>query len=285
MFGVPTGFSRTSVHIETGNQPSSSGSTKALPPAAGDSDDEMPSVISMIQQASGKKQRLQAMKQVALQHADTSNTFDIDSEDDELLIVKDDMHVVAREEAAQRRLDKAHGSPVKDIARLRKINHPSVRSSVVSPRKVSKQELQELAKPSFARMGKGSKGQLTKKQLDQLMIMQHAEEQLKSIKRNEEEWVKGGGKLSRDTGGDGTQTSLSQKLGAYAEQGLKVVEIGDAVGDEASTDESDEDYTPDPRGSASPEPMDADEDDGEEVSQVPQTQVDDDDDDDELSHL
>ena len=277
MFGAPTGFSRTSV-LETGNHPSSSGSAKALPPAAGDSDDEMPSVMSMIQQASGKKQRLQAMKQVALQHADTSNTFDINSEDDDLLIVKDDMHAVAREEAAQRRLDKAHGSPVKDIARLRKIKHPSVRPSVVSPRKLSKQELQELAKPSFARMGKGSKGQLTKKQLDQLMIMQHTEEQLKSIRRNEEEWVKGGGKLSRDAGGDGTQTSLSQQLDAYAEQGLKVVEIGDAVGDEASTDESDEDYTPDLRGSASPEPMDADEDNREETSQVPQPQVDDDDD-------
>ena len=279
VFGAPTGLLKSSVHVGTGNQASSSGSTKALPPAAGDSDDEMPSVISIIQQASGKKQRLQAMKQVALQHADTSKTFDVNSDDDELLIVKDDMHVVAREEAAQRRLDKAHGSPTKDMARLRKINHPSVRPSVVSPRKLSKQELQELAKPSFARTGKGPMGQLTKKQLDHLMIMQHTEEQLKSIKQHEEEWVKGGGKLSRDTGGDGTRTSLSQKLGAYAEQGLKVVEIGDEIGDETSTDESDEDYNPDLRGSASPEPMDADEDDDEEILQVPQPQAGDDDDD------
>lgn len=203
------------------------------------------------------------MKQAALQHSGTSKTLDIDNEDDDddLLIVKDDMHTVAREEAAQRRLDKAHGSPVKDIATLRRINHPSVRPPVVSPHKLSKQELQEHAKPSFARMWKDSKGQLTKKQLDQLMMMQHTEEQLKSIKRHEEEWIKGGGKLSRETGGDGTQTSLSQKLGAYAEQGLKSVQTGDAVGDEASAGESDEDYTPDLRGSASPEPMDAHEDD------------------------
>lgn len=278
VFGAPTGLLRTSAHVGTSTP---SKNVKALSPAADDSDDEMPSVTSIIQQASGKQQRLQAIKRVALQYADTGKAFNVNSEDDDLLIVKDDMHAVAREEAAQRRLEKAHGSPVKDIASLRKINHPSVRPAMVSPRKLSKQELQELAKPSFARMGKGAKGQLSKKQLDQLMIMQHTQEQLRSIKRHEEEWVKGGGKLLRDTGGDGAQTSLSQRLGVYAEQGLKAVGTGDAVGDEASDDESDEDYTPDLRGSASPEPMDADEDEGEpgdnmEVS-VPQPPVDGDD--------
>ncbi|KAH0839632.1 hypothetical protein J3R83DRAFT_548 [Lanmaoa asiatica] len=281
VFGAPTGLLRASAHVGTSKQPSPSRNTKAFPPAADDSDDEMLSVTSIIQQASGKQQRLQAIKQVALQHADTSKTFDIDNEDDDLFIVKDDMHAVASEEAAQRRLDKAHGSPVKDRTSLRKINHPSVRPAAVSPRKLSKQELQELAKPSFARMGKGAKGQLSKKQLDQLMIMQHTQEQLKSIKRHEEEWVKGGGRLSRDIGGNGTQASLSQRLEAYAEQGLKAVGTSDAVEDDASVDGSDEDYTPDLLGSASPEPMDADEDDEEscnnmEVSQVPQLPVDDD---------
>ncbi|KAF8558978.1 hypothetical protein OG21DRAFT_1480851 [Imleria badia] len=283
MFGAPTGLLRPSAHVGTSNRPSSSEITKAFPPAAGDSDDEMPSVTSIIQQSSGKQQKLHAMKLVALQHADISKALDIDSEDDDLLIVKDDMHAVAREEAAQRRLDKAHGSPVKDITTLRRIKHPSVRPAVVSPHKLSKQEWQELAKPSFARKGKGSAGQLTKKQLDQLMIKEHTEAQLKSIKQHEEEWVKGGGRLSRDTGGHDPQTSLSQKLGAYAELGLKAVDTNGAVGDEASADESDEDYTPDLRGSASPEHMDADGDDDEpgdnmEISQVPHSQADDDED-------
>ncbi|KAG8218354.1 hypothetical protein J3R82DRAFT_3973 [Butyriboletus roseoflavus] len=284
VFGAPTGLLRTSAYAGTSNQPPPSENIKALPPAASDSDDELPSVASIIQQASGKQQRLQAFKQAALEYADNKKTRDIDSEDDDLLIVKDDMHAVAREEAAQRRLDKVHGSPAKDITSLRKIKHPSVRPAVVSPPKLSNQELQELAKPSFVRTGKAARGQLSKMQLDQLMIMQHTQEQLKSIKRQEDEWVKGGGKLSRDTGDDSTQTSLSQRLGAYAEQALKAVTIGDAVGEEASTDESDEDYTPDLRGSVSPEPMDTDEEDGEagdtmEVSQVRQPPVDDDDDD------
>ena len=280
MFGAPTGFLRASAQGTT-NQPSPSGNTKALPPAAADSDDEMPSVASIIQQASGKQQRLQAIKQVALQHADTSKIIDNDSEDDDLLIVKDDMHSVVREEAAQRRLDKAHGSPAKDRTSSRRINHPSVRPATISPRKLSKQELQELAKPSFARIGQGTKSQLSKKQLDQLMIMQHTEEQLKSIKRQEEEWVKRGGRLSRDTGDDDTQTSLSQRLEAYAEQGLKAVEIGNEIGDEASTDESDEEYTPDLQGSASPECMEEDDVPGDnmQVSQVPRPPGDDDDDD------
>ena len=282
VFGAPTGLLGIPADVGTSNQPPSFKCTKALPYAAEDSDDELPSVTSLIQRESGKQQRLREMKQAALQLAGTSKTFDINNEDEDedLLIVKDDMHTVAREEAAQRRLDKVHGSPVKDIATLRRINHPSVRPPVVSPHKLSKQELQEHAKPSFARMWKGSKGQLTKKQLDQLMMMQHTEEQLKSIKRHEEEWIKGGGKLSRETGGDGTQTSLSQKLGAYAEQGLKSVETGDAVEDEASADESDEDYTPDLRGSASPDPMDANEDDGEpdDNMNISQPQAGDDDD-------
>ncbi|KAF8138155.1 MRC1-like domain-containing protein [Boletus edulis] len=279
MFGAPTRILRASTHVGTSNRPSS----EAFPPAADDSDDEMPSVTSIIQQESGKWQRLQAMKQVALQHGDNKKAFDVNSEDEDedLLIVNDDMHAVAREEAAQRRLDKAHGSPVKNIATLRRINHPSVRPVVVSPRKLSKQALHELAQPSFARPGKSLKGQLTKKQLDQLMIMQHTEEQLKSIKRHEEEWVKGGGRLSRDTDGDGPQTSLSQKLGVYAELGLKAMDTGGAVEDEASADESDEDYTLDLRGSASPKPRNADEGDSEpsdkmEISQVPQPQIDDD---------
>lgn len=279
MFGAPTGLLRPFAHVGTSNRPSSE-NIKALPSAAGGSDDEMPSVTSIIQQVTGKRQKLHAMKLVALQQADTGKASDADSEDDDLLIVKDDMHAVAREEAAQRRLDKTHGSPVKDMTTLRRIKHPSVRPAVVSPRKLSEQEWQELAKPSFARKGKGSTGQLTKKQLDQFMIKQHTEAQLKSIKQHEEEWVKGGGRLSRDTGGDDPQSSLSQKLGAYAELGLKAVDTDSAVGDEPSSDESDGDYTPDLRGSTSPEPMDADEDDerhdNTEILQVPQWQVDDD---------
>lgn len=252
MPGAPTGFLGTSARVGTADQPSPLEHTKALPTVAADSDDEMPSVTSIIQQESREQQRLHAIKQVALQHADTRKSVDNDSEDDDLLIVKDDMHSVAREEAAQRRLNKAYGSPTKDRTSLQGINHPSVRPATASPRKLSKQELQELAKPSFARMGKGLKSQLSKMQLDQLMIMQHTEEQLKSIKRQEEEWVRRGGRLSRDTGGDDTQTLLSQKLKAYAEQGLKAVELKDGVRDEESADESDEEYTPDPQDFPSP---------------------------------
>lgn len=251
----------------------------AFPPPAGDSDDEMPSVTSIIQQSSGKQQKLRAMKQVALQHADSSIAFDANSEDDDLLVVKDDMHAVAREEAAQRRLDKVHGSPVKDMATLRRINHPSVRAAAVSPLEISERELHELAKPFFVRREKGSKSQLTKKQLDRMTLMQHTEVQRKSTKSREEEWVKRGGKLSRGIDDDDSKISLSQKLGAYAEQGLKAAEAGGAVGDEPSADESDEDYNPNLRGSASPEPTDADEDHGDpsdnmEISQVPRPQLD-----------
>lgn len=269
LFGAPTGL-ESSVHAGTTNQPSLSGDTKTLPLAVTDSDDEMPSVVSIIQRANGKQERLQAIKRVALQHANTSAAVDNDSEDDDLLIVKDDMHSVAREEAAQRRLDKAHGSPAKDRILPRGINRPGARHTVISPRKFSKQELQELAKPSFAR--RNTKGQLSKGRLDQLMIMQHTEEQLKSIKRQEEEWLKRGGRLSRDTGGDETHASLPQRLEAYAAQGLRAMEIGDTVGDEASTDESDKDYSPSLQSSPGPQPAEESDMPGNnlEVSRFPQ---------------
>ncbi|KAG9317178.1 hypothetical protein JVU11DRAFT_1371 [Chiua virens] len=269
VFGEPTGLLASS--SGTSKQSSPAKIPNIPPLAAADSDDEMPSITAIIQQASGKKEeRLQEAKQNALRRADMGKTLGEDSDDDGLLIVKDDMHAVAREEAAQRRLDKAHRSPVKDIALLRRINHPSARPVPVSPLKFSKQELEELAQPSFARTGNEAKSRLSKNQLDQLMISRHNTNQLESIKRHEAEWVKGGGRLSRDSGNI-TQTSLSQRLEAYAEQGLKTVEAANAVADDESTDESDEEYTPDVRGSESPQPMATDEaDPADNILQSPQ---------------
>ena len=262
-------FGRPTEPLAAFGQSSSSARSKTLPPAAADSDDEMPSIASIIQQADGKQQRLRAIKRVALQHADANEAVDDHNEDDDLLVVKDDMHSVARQEAVQRRLDKAHGSPVKSRVSLRRLNHPSVRPAATSPRKLSKRELQELAKPSFVRTGKHAKNQLSKNQLDQLMMMKHAEDQLKSIKRQEEEWVKRGGRLSRNAGGGDARDSLSHTVEAYATEGLKAVEAVNTA-EETESDESDEDYNPSTRP-ASPEPVEeSDMQDDMDGSSVPQ---------------
>ncbi|KAF9224303.1 hypothetical protein BS17DRAFT_779610 [Gyrodon lividus] len=276
VFGSPIGllaFPGPVILGGTSKHSSPPANTMALPRAADSSDDEMPEFTSILQQeqrtrqAGEKQQRLQALKLAALQQTYTSKTSDVDGEDDDLLIVKDDMHVVAREEAAQRRLDRANGSPAKAKAKVLSMGHRSVpesssaRSGLLRPPKFSEQNLREFAKPSFVRTGKDGKDLLTKKQLDRMMVMQHEQEKLKLIKQREEEWIQRGGQLSRDRAAEGVQTSLSQKLGAYAEQRLKAVDTGDATAevDQRSTDESDEDYSPELWRSASPKPMNTNE--------------------------
>ncbi|KIJ70449.1 hypothetical protein HYDPIDRAFT_78205 [Hydnomerulius pinastri MD-312] len=275
-FGAPTTLLAApalDVPRGTSKRPTPPASTNTLPAAADSSDEEMPEFSSIFQQEQQKRQaeekfqRLQSFKQAALQQASTSRPSEDDDEDDDLEIVKDDMHVVAREEAAQRRLDKANGSPAKNKAKVLAMGHRSApkssngRSGMLPPPKFSEQNLREFAKPAFVRTGKDGKDPLSKKQLDRMMMMQHEQEKLRLIKQREEEWVQRGGRVLRPDASE-AQTSFSQTVGAYAEQGLKTAENGDTmaeVGDEASTDESDDDYTPELRGSASPEPADEDE--------------------------
>ncbi|KAF8845644.1 hypothetical protein BDN67DRAFT_1033013 [Paxillus ammoniavirescens] len=298
VFGVPTGllaFPGPDILGGTSKRLSPPANTVAYPAAADSSDDEMPEFTRILQQeqrkrqADEKQQRLQAVKQAALRQAYSSKASD--GEDDDLLIVKDDMHIVAREEAVQRRLDKANGSPAKAKAKVLTMGHRSVprlssaRSGLLTRPKFSERNLREFAKPSFVRTGKDGKDLLSKKQLDRMMMMQHEQEKLRSIKQYEEEWIQRGGRLSRGDSADDGQTSLSQTVGACAEQGLKAADNRDATtGDdnEGSTDESDEDYSPESRGSASPEPMDTNEEandqgDEMEVSQNPDPPSDDED--------
>ncbi|KIK91696.1 hypothetical protein PAXRUDRAFT_830609 [Paxillus rubicundulus Ve08.2h10] len=276
VFGVPTGllaFLGPDIPRGTSKRLPPPANIVAYPAAADSSDDEMPELNRVLQQEQRKRQtdekqqRLQEVKLAALRQGYSSKASD--GEDDDLLIVKDDMHTIARKEAVQRRLDKANGSPAKAKAKVLAMGHRSVprtssaRSGLLARPKFSEQNLREFAKPSFVRTGKDGKDLLSKKQLDRMMMMQHEQEKLRTIQQHEEEWIQKGGRLSRGDGADNGQTSLSQTVGACAEQGLKAADNGDATTgehEEGSTDNSDEDYSPGLRGSASPEPMDANED-------------------------
>ncbi|KAH7888042.1 hypothetical protein F5I97DRAFT_944152 [Phlebopus sp. FC_14] len=264
-FGAPTALlssSRRDLAQALDGQPSTpSAQAKVLPAPADSEDDEMPEFASIFKheqekrEADEKQQQLQAMKLAALQQQ-LPDAYD---EEDELEILQDDMHILAREEAAQRKLDKANGSPEKGKARILTMGHrvaPRVSNSrsQLLPFKFSEQNLRKFAKPSFIRNGNDSKEPLSKKQLDSMVMQQHEQEKLKLIKQREEEWIQRGGRLARNNSGENAQTSLSQKFEAYAKQRQRLVDdadTGGAVDDGLNTDESDGDYTPEIRGSAS----------------------------------
>lgn len=257
LFGKPTGLLAPPI-LGPIHSAGTCASEKLLAAAAESSDEEMPTIGDIAHRERERRkeedlrQSLQAKKLALLQNR-IGGPSNVTEEDDDLEIVKDDMHLVAREEAAKRRADKTKQSPIKKkvlsmaIGMSRASNS---RSKPGLPPTFSEQHLKQFAKPTFVR-SKDDKEPLTKQQLDCMIMQQHEREKLKMIKQREEEWMQRGGRVLREDGGDGAQTSLSQTLGAYAEQALKV----EADGAEG-TDEDDEDYTPSLRGSATPEPPD-----------------------------
>jgi len=260
LFGKPTGLLAPPI-LGPVHRAGTPASDKLLAAAAESSDEEMPTIGDIAHQERERRkeedmrQSLQAKKLALLQNR-TSGPSNVAEEDDDLEIVKDDMHLVAREEAAKRRADKTKQSPIKKKVLSMAIGPKGVpkasdsRSKSGLPPTLSEQHLKQFAKPTFVR-SKDDKEPLTKQQLDRMIMEQHEREKLKMIKQREDEWMQRGGRVLRKDGGDEAQTSLSQTLGAYAEQALKV-EADDAEG----TDESDEDYTPSLRGSATPDPPD-----------------------------
>lgn len=261
LFGKPTGLLAPPI-LDPIHEVRTDANDKLLAAAAETSDEEMPAIGDIVFQEQerrkkeGLRQTLQAKKLAALQSR-TGGPFNIvEEDDDDLEIVKDDMHLVASEEAAKRRADKTKQSPVKKKVLVMAIGHKSTSKGSDSytksgpPLTLSEQHLKQFAKPAFVR-SKDDKEPLTKQQLDRMIMQQHEHDKLKVIKQREEEWMQRGGRNLREDGGNGPQTSLSQTLSAYAERALKAE--ADVV---EGTDESDGDYAPSLRGSATPDPPD-----------------------------
>ncbi|KAG1715960.1 hypothetical protein ID866_1184 [Astraeus odoratus] len=254
--------------LESIPQASGLASDKMLAAVAESSDEEMPGIGHIVQQAQERReagdQRLSLQeKKFILVQSRAAGPSSVADEDDDLEIVQDDMHLLAREEAVKRKADKTKQSPMKKkvltmaIGQKGAAKASSGRPKLGTPPTLSEQHLKQFAKPAFNRSSKDDKETLTKQQLDRMMLGQHEETRLKMDKQKQQQWVEKGGRLIQEDSNHG-QTSLSQTLATYAEQALKATEErDDAVGmHEASTEESDEDYAPELRGSASPEPAD-----------------------------
>ncbi|KAI6122780.1 hypothetical protein EV401DRAFT_1949860 [Pisolithus croceorrhizus] len=250
LFGRPTGL----LADRADGQPGGQGLAKVVE----SSDDDMPAIGQIIRQEQEKpkaeelRQNLQAKKLALLKSRTGPSNI---TEDDDLEIVKDDMHSVAREAAAKRRADKSQRSPVKmkvlamamGCKRISKV-HDSGSKSASLPT-FSEQQLKHFAKPVFARSNKADKEALRKQELDRMMMQQHEREKLRLIKQREEEWIQKGGRVLREGESKDAQASLSQAVETYAHRALKGVEGAEATDGGMGNSESDDDYTPSTRSS------------------------------------
>lgn len=261
LFGKPTGLLADPVPGADG-QPDGQGLAKA----AESSDEDMPAIAQIIRQEQEKpkaaelRQTLQAKKLALLKSRTGPSNINI-TEDDDLEIVKDDMHSVAREAAAKRRADKSQRSPVKmkvlamamGCKRISKM-HDSGSKSASLPA-FSEQQLKHFAKPAFARGNKADKEGLRKQELDRMMMQQHEQEKLRLIKQREEEWAQKGGRVLREGESKNAQASLSQAVETYAHRALKAAKEAEAMDSGMGESESDDNYTPSIRGSPCAEPV------------------------------
>ncbi|KAI6105443.1 hypothetical protein F5141DRAFT_1064629 [Pisolithus sp. B1] len=235
-------------------QPDDQGLAKAVE----SSDDDMPAIGQIIRQEQEKpraeelRQNLQAKKLALLKSRTGPSNI---TQDDDLEIVKDDMHSVAREAAAKRRADKSQRSPVKmkvlamamGCKRISRVRDSGSKSASLPT--FSEQQLKHFAKPVFARGNKADKEALRKQELDRMMMQQHEREKLRLIKQREEEWIQKGGRVLREGESKDAQASLSQAVETYAHRALKEVEEAEAMDSGMGDSESDDDYTPSIRGS------------------------------------
>jgi mediator of replication checkpoint protein 1 len=241
-----------------------------LRPAASDStDDEMLTVTDLLKQEEVKrteanyKRDLAEFKQRALQDAARRSSLAQDSDDD--LEIVDDMQVTAKEEAAKRKSDKLlHVTPSKGktrqlaLARKSLPGSSSSRSNPIAQANLT-EYLKKSAKSSFDRKvkGKDTITPMTTQQLSIALMRQAEVDKMKFIRQREQEWTQRGGRVLEEPVEAGENLSFRDRLEAYVQKGLEAAGRDDTTfgGMEAyDTDEDDEDYAPEERGSASPEP-------------------------------
>jgi len=263
------------------------------------SDVEMPGIGDIIEEKEAResqriqKERLQQLKRVVLakqqQKRESTNAsalqdLEQDSDDDELDVVADTMHSVAREEAAARaaaghmrpstgrttqlRFAGIAASPQRNAA------IPLIPSATESPEK----RMSAAAQPSFlassrangtvGRRGKRGAG-MTTAELERMML-RSAEAQSEQLRREkEDEWVRRGGRVVgvMEAVGDEKVQAL---IGEALNRGEGSQAQGDGDGDAGSVDDDDDDadYVPVERGSASPRPITSQNQGGDEGAQI-----------------
>ena len=256
------------------------------------SDVEMPGIGEIIAAKEAResqriqKERLQQLKRAVLAkqqqkrestNADALQDIAPDSDDDELDVVPDTMHSVAREEASARA---AAGHMRPSTGRTTQLRFagvaaspqriPLIPSATESPEKrisaAAQSSFLASSRPNGAAGRRGKRGAgMTKAELER-MVLRNAEVQSEQLRREKEnEWVRRGGRVV------GVMEAVGdEKVLALIGDALKRDEGSQAQGDgddDAGSDDDDEDdadYVPVERGSASPQPIKSQDQEGDE---------------------
>jgi len=243
-----------------------------------DSDVEMPGIGEILAEREARrlqrmqKERLQQIKLAALAQQQKGVSLNVDgpqdnghdSDDDDLDVVPDTMHSVAREEAAARaiagrtaqlRLARVPASPQRGAV-LPLIPAPSDSPERRMAAAAQPAFLPSLSRGSGAASGRGKRSAgMTKAELERMML-RSAEAQSEQLRREkEDEWVRRGGRVvgvMEAVGEEKVQELISKAL--EHSEGTHAQGNGDGDDDAGSDDDDDDaDYAPVGRGSASPQ--------------------------------
>ncbi|KAH9059332.1 hypothetical protein EDB87DRAFT_1684730 [Lactarius vividus] len=246
---------------------------------ASSSDVEMPNIGAILADRQAREDKrtqqeiLQQRKLAVLeqQKKAPANAGDTDDSDDELEVVSDTMHSVAREEAAARAIAGRTRPSAGRNTQLRFARVvPSPQRPVLLSTESPEKRMAAAARPAFlassardngalgTATGRGKRGGgMTKAELEQMILQRSEAQNEKMRKEKEQEWTRRGGRVAgvmEDVGDKNLQALIEEALerggGASTQDG------GDNNGDE---DEEDEDYVPVERGSESPRPMEVQE--------------------------
>jgi mediator of replication checkpoint protein 1 len=241
------------------------GNPEIIPSLDDDSDEDLPDVKDLLEDEKKKQKanQLAEMKLQILARQEAENHLGNNNDDDDELVIESDMHAVADEEAGDRRVQHAkHIRPSEGRKRqlmLGGIGTLKADKGFKVLGRVKKNPfdvLKENAKPVFRSRGKQGKDEsigLTAAQLNRLMIESAERERAEIDRQKEDEWTRRGGKVVRDAavseGPSGDWTLFLENARQAAEK--------NAVDEVEASENSDQDWVPEMRGSASPEPVDA----------------------------
>ena len=264
------------------------------------SDVEMPGIGEIIAAKEAResqrkqKEHLQQLKRAVLarrqQKRESTNAggpqdIEQDSDEDELDVVADTMHSVAREEAAARaasghvrpstgRTTQLRFAGIAASSPQRNAAIPLIPSATESPEK----RMSAAAQPSFlassrangteGRRGKRGAG-MNKAELER-MVLRSAEAQSEQLRREkEDEWVRRGGRVvgvMEAVGDEKVQALIGEALNRG--EGSQAQGDGDEGCDDDDDDDDDADYVPVEKGSASPRPITSQNQGGDEGAQI-----------------
>ncbi|PPR03845.1 hypothetical protein CVT26_000843 [Gymnopilus dilepis] len=215
-----------------------------------DEDSDLPDVGEVIQKDLSKNKLLEVKKRALEQQ---KKTLSID-DDDDLEIVHSNPKIAVKEEEEHRRGARKRPSEARQRQlHLAKIN-PTKQSakvlSAVSPGHRMRLDVSSLVskKAGEARMSPG--------ELSTLLAAEARKRALEETRRKEEEWKRHGGRVRSNP--EGQSGGLATVLKTVAEKALDNPDVH-MKGEEAEDDGSDEEWQPEERGSASPEPADDEE--------------------------